>query len=181
MSVFLVRHGECVANVDGVFAGQKNDSPLTDIGKVQAREVGTILKEKSIALDTIFCSPLKRAKESAEIIAEVFGVPIKICLDERLSEYDMGELTGTSRTMITSAGLISAVGAENPDVFKKRIDSFLNEKILLQQSVLIVTHAGVAKMIETIRRRGDPKTFHDLPELATGEIVTIDLSYLEAV
>ncbi len=64
-SFIFVRHGESQANASGLIATL--DSPLTEKGKEQAHKTGQELKNKGI--DTILCSPLTRARQTAEIIA----------------------------------------------------------------------------------------------------------------
>lgn len=84
MSSFIfVRHGESQANASGLIATL--DSPLTDKGKDQAHKTGLELKNKGI--DTILCSPLTRAKQTAEIIAKELKInPSKIQTVDDLQE-----------------------------------------------------------------------------------------------
>ncbi|MGH9278886.1 MAG: histidine phosphatase family protein [Acidimicrobiales bacterium] len=82
--LYLVRHGETAANVEGVFLGRA-DPPLTDLGRRQAAAL-------AVALPTpkrLVTSPLRRARETAA----AFGVPAEI--DDRWIELDYGELEGT--------------------------------------------------------------------------------------
>lgn len=72
-SFIFVRHGESQANASGLIATL--DSPLTDKGKEQAHKTGLELKGKGI--DTILCSPLTRAKQTAEVIAKELGISTK--------------------------------------------------------------------------------------------------------
>ena len=46
--VYFVRHGESKANVEGKFAGQKENSELTDKGKEQARQAAKNLISKKL-------------------------------------------------------------------------------------------------------------------------------------
>lgn len=84
MSSFIfVRHGESQANASGLIATL--DSPLTDKGKEQAHKTGLELKGKGI--DTILCSPLTRAKQTAEIIAHELKIsPSEIQIVDDLQE-----------------------------------------------------------------------------------------------
>lgn len=63
---FLVRHGETVWNRERKYQGQ-SDIPLTDEGRIQAEKLSERLKNEEI--DIIYSSNLKRAVETAEIIA----------------------------------------------------------------------------------------------------------------
>lgn len=63
--LYLVRHGETVANAGGRLQGWM-DAELNDKGRTQARE--TAAYYKNIHLDAVYCSTLKRARETAEIL-----------------------------------------------------------------------------------------------------------------
>jgi 2,3-bisphosphoglycerate-dependent phosphoglycerate mutase len=85
--VFLVRHGETKWNIDRRIQGQ-SDSPLTEAGEWQARQVA--LRLKSLAITHIISSDLGRTKQTAGIIAEICGCPI--IEDADLRELNMGVL-----------------------------------------------------------------------------------------
>lgn len=55
-TVYFVRHGECVANTKGVIAGLGDDSPLTELGRSQAKETAQNLK--GISFDLVISSPM---------------------------------------------------------------------------------------------------------------------------
>ena len=67
MKIYTVRHGQTEWNKKGLYQG-KTDVPLNEEGKKQAMLVKEKLKDKKI--DLIISSPLKRAKETAEIISD---------------------------------------------------------------------------------------------------------------
>ena len=69
--VIVVRHGESTFNVKRIIQGHHDESVLTDQGEAQARQVGQLLK--SVPIDAIFCSPLKRARRTADLIAAAVG------------------------------------------------------------------------------------------------------------
>ncbi|MEO1591256.1 MAG: histidine phosphatase family protein [Cyanobacteria bacterium J06632_22] len=69
--IIVVRHGESTFNVKRIIQGHHDESVLTDNGEAQARQVGQLLKK--VSLDAIFCSPLKRARRTAELIAAETG------------------------------------------------------------------------------------------------------------
>ncbi len=64
--VILVRHGESTFNVERRVQGFLDESTLTTAGQAGARKVGAALSE--IAFDAVYSSPLRRAKDTAEII-----------------------------------------------------------------------------------------------------------------
>jgi broad specificity phosphatase PhoE len=88
----LIRHGQIRANRDGCWHGAI-DSPLTQIGRLQAKRVARRLRANFDALDAIYSSPLLRCRATAQPIAAVFDRPV--VLDDDLREYSIGELEGT--------------------------------------------------------------------------------------
>ncbi|GAB1481973.1 histidine phosphatase family protein [Treponema sp.] len=91
---YLIRHGESAGNAAGIFQGHA-EYPLNETGQGQARARGIELK-KAINPDTrplIFTSPLGRARESAQLIAEEAGLGAPVILNE-LIELDTGAWTG---------------------------------------------------------------------------------------
>ena len=126
--IYFVRHGESEANQRGIFAGQKEDSVLTEKGKEQARATAQEIENENLKIDKIVSSPLKRTKETAEIIAKEIGFDVlKISFDNRVIEYDMGSLTGTPIHKISSLALISAENAENVNDFRNRTSDCIKE------------------------------------------------------
>lgn len=88
--VYFIRHGEGVDNAARQFSYRKVDRPLTERGRMQARETGEYLARRRI--DGIYCSGMKRAHETAQIIAAALTLE-PIVLDE-FREVDVGELDG---------------------------------------------------------------------------------------
>jgi len=87
LQVYLVRHGETVWNAERRIQGQ-SDSPLTEKGEQQARQVGE--RVKHLGITHIIASDLGRTRRTAEIIADACGCTVT--LDPRLRELNMGVL-----------------------------------------------------------------------------------------
>lgn len=87
--LYFVRHGQSQANLEKNIA--TFDSPLTEIGISQAKD--TAKKLIGFKIDTIFSSPMLRAKQTAEAIAESLGFDkSNIVVVEELKERGLGEL-----------------------------------------------------------------------------------------
>ena len=86
---YIVRHGETIWNKEGRLQGQK-DSPLTEKGLWQARNVAK--KLKNISFDAIFSSDLLRAKRTAEIIALEHELAVDMV--KALRERRFGQVEG---------------------------------------------------------------------------------------
>jgi broad specificity phosphatase PhoE len=172
--IYFIRHGESEANLKHVFAGQKDNSPLTEKGIEQAKAEGLKIKEMGLKIDKIISSPLIRAFDTAKIVAEIIGYDKEIEIDTRITEYDMGTLTGTPTFEISSKILVRAENAENPKYFDDRVNSFLKEWNKYDGNVLMVAHAGVGRIIETIKKGTDPELFYDLPPYPNASVIKLD-------
>ncbi len=92
--LYFVRHGLSVMNEEGKYAGSA-DTPLTDIGREQAKKAGKHINENSIPIDIIICSPLSRAHETAKLIAVEMGYDHEqIIIHDGLVERHFGVLEG---------------------------------------------------------------------------------------
>ena len=87
MNIFVVRNGQTEWNVMKKMQGAA-DIELNEKGLSQASDTADMLRD--LAFDIIFCSPLKRAKQTAEIINDDRG--LNIIFDERLREEIMENL-----------------------------------------------------------------------------------------
>jgi len=160
LTFYIVRHGETVWNTENRFQGHLN-SPLTDTGLEQAKVVGeklvTVLGRKpSIAF---FSSPIGRARQTADIIAEHLGIDTaEIVRSDLLKEYDFGEWSGlTSDEIIkqypgefekreANKWDFSCPGGESYAVLAGRVDKFFSS---LPESgiVLSVAHGMINRVI----------------------------------
>lgn len=94
-TLILVRHGETDWNVEGRYQGQA-DPPLNDTGLRQARQ--TALELQNLGLYALYTSDLRRAQQTAQVIAETSGLTMR--LEPRLREVNLGEWEGMLYTEI---------------------------------------------------------------------------------
>jgi broad specificity phosphatase PhoE len=94
-TLLLARHGETDWNRDGRWQGW-SDPPLNDTGRAQARRLAVELE--ATAFDAVYSSDLRRAHETAEILAAPHGVPVVV--DAGLREIDIGSWSGLTRAEI---------------------------------------------------------------------------------
>lgn len=172
--IYFVRHGQSQANVRAVFAGPRLDAPLTDEGRAQAVAAARHIQTEHLHIDHIIASPVERAHTTAVLIAETLGIaPDSVRLDSRLAEYDMGSLSGQPLAGVTASQLVTAPGAENPKEFQRRVEAGLEDAKELPGNTLVVSHAGVGRMLETTRRGLDPATFFELPPYPNAQVVSL--------
>ncbi|MBI2070422.1 MAG: histidine phosphatase family protein [Elusimicrobia bacterium] len=95
MRLFLVRHGNTFNDGEKVVAvGARQDLPLTDKGRLQAKAFGQKLLREKIKPVAVFCSPLKRTKEFAQIALTEAELAVTPIVTETLREIDYGGWTG---------------------------------------------------------------------------------------
>ncbi len=93
MNLYLIRHGHTSATDGGIAAG-RTDVPLNAAGRKAVSALGNRLRALLTSADVDwYASPLKRTRESAELLQAVIGAA-PISLDERLVELDFGEWEG---------------------------------------------------------------------------------------
>ena len=147
MEILLTRHGQTDWNVLKKVQG-KADIELNKKGIEQAEATRDTLKNEKI--DLILCSPLKRAKQTADIINQERNIPIII--DERVSERDFGEFEGMPNTDFDFNAFLSYKQnlqyerAENIKDFFDRVNKFLSSirKEYAGKRILIVAHGGIS-------------------------------------
>ncbi|WP_190814519.1 histidine phosphatase family protein [Saccharopolyspora pogona] len=92
--LILARHGQAHCNVHGIIGGPRGCTGLTGHGHHQAQQLSERLlsDHAQTPIDAAYASPLRRARETAGIIAEHLDLPITI--DHDLREPDYGDADG---------------------------------------------------------------------------------------
>ena len=151
MKLYIARHGQTTWNVDDLVCGRA-DVPLTDLGRQQAQKLAQSALDKKI--DVILCSPLERARHTAQPISDAIGVPIQI--DDRLVEFDFGSFDGTSRFGDEFVWLRAQMptrfpGGESGFDLAYRVYGLLYEikEKYADKNVLLVCHNCVSRMVRS--------------------------------
>ncbi|KAK5684529.1 hypothetical protein LTS10_004399 [Elasticomyces elasticus] len=147
MKVYLIRHGETVDNVAGLYAGVR-DSALTIHGVEQARRLGEHFVKTDIKLTHIFASPLSRARKTAEALQKAQNGKsqdevVSIVQVADLIEQDFGLYEGKSFFMRSEAKKTGKeahydkhkndpgfVDVESKESMCKRADAFLDQHLM---------------------------------------------------
>ncbi|NJL83269.1 MAG: histidine phosphatase family protein [Chloroflexaceae bacterium] len=85
--VIIVRHGQSSYNAQQRIQGRCDESVITDQGRADARIVGQTLS--NLTFDAIYCSPLQRAQQTAEVIRNGFAVAPSLQSVDTLREVDL--------------------------------------------------------------------------------------------
>ena len=148
MKIYYVRHGQTDLNLAKKMQGGGTEKELNETGVSQA--YNTKKELENVKYDLVICSPMKRAKQTAEIINE--GRDIPIITDERkLGDYEGRDVTEEMENNIWDYKLnYNIPNGENLHDFEKRIDEFFDDikEKYHDKSVLIVAHGGIAKVIK---------------------------------
>ena len=89
----FVRHAESEGNANGLWQGQA-EFPLSENGRAQARALAEYLEKKGARFDAFLASPLSRALNTAEAVAEKFMLPVET--DPIWLERDNGQWAGST-------------------------------------------------------------------------------------
>jgi len=150
MELYIMRHGQTESNRQHLLQGQMN-TKLSEDGIQQAQEARQHFQEQGIVFDRVICSPLDRARKTAEL-ASGFA-PEDLIVDERIKEIGFGPLEGHKVEALDEDTLkffkdpehyVSPEGAEPYEQLIARTWDFLQN--MLQQKpegrTLVVSHGA---------------------------------------
>lgn len=153
---YLVRHGQSTFNVEGRLPSQLPNVPLTDEGRRQAHQAAIALA--GLGLSAVVSSPLERAKETAEIIARGWALPVRE--ESRLMDTEMGRWAGRKISEVSKEDPGWHAFVSKPTEPPEGVESFeqvrsravaviddLRKDISVGDDVVVVAHADVIKLI----------------------------------
>ena len=145
--IYVVRHGETEWNAINKVLG-RTDIPLNDRGIEQAEEIARSLKD--VKIDVFLCSPLSRARQTADAISGETGMPYKT--DDRLIEHDFGVFEGVNRfdaeyQKAKREYFVRYPGGESFFDLAARVYPLIKE--LEGKNALLVTHGGICRIIRS--------------------------------
>ena len=148
-TILLARHGETDWNREGRFQGWA-DPPLNATGRAQAVDLSVQLMAEELA--AVYSSPLRRAYETAEVVAASRGLePVTV---DALREVDVGSWSGLSRAEIEqrfpeqyARWLDYGQGWEDGETYEQMVDRVVEALQELAEGrdgerILAVTHGG---------------------------------------
>ncbi len=177
----LLRHGESEGNVQGVHQGQA-DFPLTPRGRAQAYTLAKAWASQGVQFQKIFASPLARAAETAQIIAEVLGIE-EIVFDPIWKERDKGQLTGLpfgSPTSDANPSLFHPVGSTGESLWEVHRRAAEAVQRLLENppgQYLVVSHGGILNLVIHAMLGIAPQPYPHAPSFRLPNTAYIALEY----
>lgn len=138
VALWLVRHGQTDWNVEGRYQGQA-DPPLNRIGLAEAEQAARKLAGEP--LRAIYSSDLLRARQTAALIAQASGAPLR--LEPRLREVNLGAWEGM---------LFDQIRANYPRELREREQNPLNSRPPGGETVEEVWQRARAVVSEISRR-----------------------------
>ena len=151
MNLYVMRHGTTIWNERKITQGRSNNR-LSSAGIEQTKQ--TAEKYKDIKFDVVYCSPLMRTVQTANLMNKFHKV--KVIKDERLIEIDQGIFTGryflklTEEERALKASRAKSAKMESVEEVCQRTIRFLEElkKNCNSENILVVTHNVNASCIE---------------------------------
>lgn len=144
MRVFFVRHGQSVANLKKIYAGQ-TDVPLTEQGRKEAEAIAPILA--SIKFDRVYSSDLSRAIDTQKLALP--GIEAD-ATSPWIREYDVGNIAGqpigTAKTLTPEGGRdYTPFGGETTEMVIARLKKFLETYLENDpcENAAVFTHNGI--------------------------------------
>lgn len=153
--LYFIRHGLSELNVKGLYAGH-TDTPLTEEGRKQAKIAGQEAKNLKIGL--IISSPLSRALETAQVVAEEIGYPSDdIVVDDCLIERSFGALESKPWSRTHTYKYQLEYGAESNEQLIKRTRQILDwiEKQPVD-NVLVIGHGASGRALRSLIKTDFP-------------------------
>ena len=145
--IVFARHGQTAPNRDGLVLGRA-DPELTDEGRRQARLLAEALAGEPVS--AILSSPLLRARQTAEAVAEACGLPVTV--DQRLVEIDWGTWEGRPAGSLAVADVDrwraddgTAPEGESLSSLSARVESFCLDSLDDEGHVVAVSHVSPIK------------------------------------
>jgi len=174
-TILLARHGETDWNRDGRFQGWA-DPPLNAAGRAQARALADQLRDTPF--DAAYSSDLRRAHETAQIVAAAHGVDV--VTDPGLREIDVGSWSGLTRAEIEER--FPGADQHDGETREQHLTRVLETVERIARShrggrILIVSHGG---SLRALRRHCVGEPAHRLENCAVYELHLRDGRLVEA-
>ena len=169
MQLYFMRHAATPGNEVGTWVGRKNE-PLSKAGKASLQTLPGIMQ--NIHIERIVSSPLARATETAQSIAELYP-GIELIIEHALAERNFGPYEGRVKNADNRAMLENDARVETHAQMTQRLRPVITNILREARNTLIVSHSGIFKhLIQHMKLTAEPGT----PKLDNLELVTLHLA-----
>ena len=119
-TLYFIRHGQTTWNVEHRLPGQLPGIHLTETGKQQTERLADALTV--LPISAVISSPLERARETAEIIAQPRQLPIQFEAD--LMDINVGQWAGQDHDELNKSNEEWKAFKRNPTVAPPGVETF---------------------------------------------------------
>lgn len=174
MRFYLLRHGQTDWNIENRLQGRKN-MPMNSNGVRQITELADQLQKMNFQVDLIVSSPLERAKQSAEIVAEKIGFAGEIILDDDFVERSFGLAEGLVYSQEINLN-DEKYGAETiEDVCTRAKIAIKKYMSSDEKSILIVAHGAILAATKHALSQGELGYYDSSVPIIQGNILCCEI------
>ncbi|MGV9849239.1 bifunctional RNase H/acid phosphatase [Streptomyces sp. NPDC003442] len=180
----LLRHGETPLTPEKRFSGSGGTDPaLSDVGRHQAERVAAALAARG-TIQAVVASPLRRCRETAEVVARRLGLDVRI--EEGLRETDFGAWEGLTfaeakerypddlDAWLASTEVAPTGGGESFATVTRRV-ALARDKLIARyqgRTVLLVTHVTPIKVLVRLALGAPPESLFRM-ELSAASLTAV--------
>lgn len=114
--LYLIRHGESEMNTTAhLIGGRSNETPLTQRGVEQARQLGMYFLANNIIPSHIFTSPAVRTIQTAESTLTAMNLAATPIVADEIQEMDQGDYVGRLRTDVYTPEVLREIDQQGKD------------------------------------------------------------------
>lgn len=150
--LFLIRHARTASNVAQTL-GAGHDDPLDPLGERQARAVASHLATLDLPAPRVYVSPYRRARQTAQAIADALGVPVTVL--DGVQEFHTGSWVGRPYSHLQTHhhewlhedGTPGFPGGESLQGVARRFQAALESVLEGEGTPLVVSHGGALSSV----------------------------------
>lgn len=156
-TVLLLRHGQTIANAEGVLAGWTPGVDLDDLGREQSEVAAQRLRDVNIA--AVLTSPLERCRQTADAVMNLHRADLPLHTEPSLAECRYGDWSGQQLEVLAKDSLweliqthpsgVTFPGGEAIADMQSRALSAIRKwnRKLGDTTYVVVTHGDVIKAV----------------------------------
>ena len=178
---FVMRHGQSIANVDGLIVSHPENGltnyGLSDKGRQQVID-GIQASNLNVRIH-LYSSDFRRARETAEVVHQTLNCDHKIVFDKRLRERHFGDFELGPDTHYPDIWAMDKCGHGHAEHNVETVQSVVQralavvfdfEKNFDNETCLIIAHGDILQILQTAFYQIPPRRHRELPHLETAEV-----------